>query len=315
MFESSLRFHYILLLFFCAYSTALFAENVLIYDPEKGIIFAEKKTTGKRPQKAASKPIAQKNTSSTDLHVGRKKDSSDLYFRSGLEYFQNSDFKNAFKNFSFADSIDPHPEYKLWKAKTFRQLGHFDEMLFHMQQIIENFPESDVADDALFELALHYQKIDDYHRAYLLYTRLAEQYPFGILFSTKEEFREIAREQKKIMRAELINLLSILGFSDDDLNINLNKFQKSNLLEVTGYANQKTVQLLKQKHNQFLLNEEMKAKEELIKNQHKFKLLIAGAISLFTILIQLFLRSRIRLKSQQLSEMNKILTELDLSRL
>lgn len=299
-------------IFLCLFSTVLYAEKVLIYDPEKGIIFVEKESGVKKNKTPSS---ASQKKPKTDIHLGRKKDPPDLYFKSGLEYFKNSDFKNALKNFTYADSVDPHPEYMLWKAKSLRQMGDFDKMLYLMQQLIENYPESDVADDALFELALHYQKIDDYHRAGLIYSQLTEQYPFGLLFSTGEELREIAREQKKLMRAELINLLSILGFSGDDLNTSVGNFQKGNYLEITGNADQKTVQLIKHKHKQFLINEEQQIEEKLYLQKLRFLLLIAGAVSIVTLLILIILRSRINSRKQHLSELQKILTDLDVGKL
>ena len=38
-------------------------------------------------------------------------------------------------------------------------------MLSIMEQIVENYSESDVADDALLETALYYQSNDDYEKA------------------------------------------------------------------------------------------------------------------------------------------------------
>ncbi len=286
---------------------------MLIYDPEKGIIFVEKDPGAQKPKTTSA--ASQKKPNKTDIHIGRKKDPPELYFKSGLEYFQNSDFKSALKNFSYADSADPHPEYMLWKAKALRQMGDFDKMLYLMQQLIENYPESDVADDALFELALHYQKTDDYHRASLLYSQLTEQYPFGLLFSTGEELREIARDQKKLMRAELINLLSILGFTGDDLNTSIGNFQKSNDLEITGDADQKTVLLIKQKHKQFLKSEELKIEEQKNMQKFRFLLFIAGGVSIFTFIILIILRFRINSRKQHLFELQKILSDLDLSKL
>jgi tetratricopeptide (TPR) repeat protein len=194
-------------------------------------------------------------------------------------------------------------------------MGDFNKMLFIMQQIIENFPDSDVADDALFELALHYQKLDDYERASMLYTRLAEQYPFGLLFSTGEELREIAREQKKLMRAELINLLSILGFSGDDFTANIRNFQKRNHLEITGNADQKTVQMIRARHAEFLNEEQKHLLEQKNRKKSSLMLLGAAAVSVITLVLLILLQLKIKAKKQHISELKKILTDLDLNRL
>ncbi len=301
----------------CTIHSFLYADKVIVYDPEKGIIFVDKNEAEKQKKNNHSSPATQKQrkSNSADLHIGRKKDPPELYFRSGLEYFQNGDYKNAMKNFSYADSVAPSPQSMLWKAKTYRQMGDFNEMLFLMQQIIENFPDSDVADDALFELALHYQKIDDYERASLLYTRLTEQYPFGLLFSTGEELREIAREQKKLMRAELINLLSILSFSEDQLTANIRSFQKSNNLEITGNADQKTVQTIRTQHTEFLHEEQKQLLEQKNREKSSHMLLGAGVVSLITLVSLILLQLKINAKKKHIAELRKFISDLDLSKL
>ncbi|HEX3019932.1 MAG TPA: tetratricopeptide repeat protein [Chitinispirillaceae bacterium] len=315
--RSALGHYYLTAILCCTAYSFLHAEKVLVYDPVKGIIFVDKKDGEMQKKNIHSSAISPKSAKSsrTDIHIGRKKDPPELYFKSGLEYFQNGDYKNALKNFCYTDSVDPNPQSMLWKAKTYRQMGDFDKMLFIMQQIIENYPESDVADDALFELALHYQKTDDYHRAVLLYARLTEQYPFGLLFSTGEELREIAREQRKLMRAELVNLLSILGYTGGDVTNSLRSFQKTNDLEVSGNADQKTVQLIRTRHTEFLHNEEKQLQEQ--KNLEKFKVIfmIASGLSLLSLLLIILMQSRIHTKKQHICELRKILSDLDLSKL
>lgn len=315
--RTALECQFLPFLLCCTIHSFLYAEKVIAYDPVKGIIFIDKNEDEKQKKISHSSSVSQKQrkSSSVDLHIGRKKDPPDLYFKSGLEYFQNGDYKNALKNFSYVDSVAPSPQYMLWKAKTYRQMGDFDKMLFIMQQIIENFPDSDVADDALFELALHYQKIDDYERASLLYTRLTEQYPFGLLFSTGEELLKIAREQKKLMRAELINLLSILGFSEDELIANIRSFQKSNNLEITENADQNTVQMIRTRHTEFLHEEQKQLLEQKNREKSTRLLLGAAAVSLFTLGLLILLRLKINVKKQHIAELRKIITDLDLSKL
>jgi tetratricopeptide (TPR) repeat protein len=313
----ALGYQFMPFLLCCTIQSFLYAEKVIVYDPVKGIIFVDKNEAEKQKKNTSNSSVTQKQrkTSTVDLHPGRKKDPPELYFRSGLEYFQNGDYKNALKNFSYADSVAPSPQSMLWKAKTYRQMGDFNKMLFIMQQIIENFPESDVADDALFELALHYQKTDDYERASLLYTRLTEQYPFGLLFSTGEELREVAREQKRLMRAELINLLSILGFSGDEFSANVRSFQKSNNLEITGNPDQKTVQMIRTRHSEFLQEEQRLLLEQKKREKSYPMLFVCGAVSLITLVLLILLQFKIKAKKQHISELRKIITDLDLGKL
>jgi hypothetical protein len=109
------------------------AEKVLMYDEERGIIFVDKET-GKpvdqplvvpKPKQLQTTPAAEQPApavthakqatgrgklskpmpaiAGSDIHTGRKKDPSEIYFESGIEYFKNKDFSNAIKNFEYAD--------------------------------------------------------------------------------------------------------------------------------------------------------------------------------------------------------------------
>ena len=133
-------------LFVCVNTKPLFAEKVLVYDEERGIIFIDsdslKNNSGghgspqsvsqKMPNSKVSrvKPKLRKPTSKNDIHVGRKKDPPELYFKSGLEYFKNHDYLNALKNFQFASRARfETPEYQLWIGKAYRGLEDYTEML------------------------------------------------------------------------------------------------------------------------------------------------------------------------------------------
>ncbi|NLD99621.1 MAG: tetratricopeptide repeat protein [Fibrobacter sp.] len=309
-------YYFTVVIFFLCITAS--AEKVLIYDPVKGIVLVEKNSSEFKNNPAIKKikrtpPAAPYDKN--NIHIGRQKDPPELYFKSGLEYYKNNDFKNALKNFMYSDSVDPKAEYMLWVGRAYRQQKNYNQMLFTFQQLIENYPTSDVADDALFEIALHYQNINDYELSSQLYTRLIEQYPFGLSYGTGEELREIAREQKKLMRAEMTTLLSILGFSSDDLSVSYKNFQRVYNLEQTGIADIKTVNTIKLTHKKFLENEELNALKE--KNSRKFFLwsMITGSCILVNILFLLCLKSKINSRKKHLSELSKILKDLQLSKL
>jgi tetratricopeptide (TPR) repeat protein len=308
------------------------AEKELIYDEEKGIIFVDKDNPGEAGGKTVQKPVMKdaappmitipaetptqqpkRRTDKNDIHTGRKKDPPELYFSSGLEYFKNKDFKNAMKNFRYADSVSPSPHYSLWIYKTYRQLGATDKMLEGMHRLLEKFPESDVADDALFEIAFNYQTQDDYDMAGKLYTQLAEQYPFGLSYSNGEEFREIAREQRKYMRAELINLLTILGqYTDEDLQVSLRRFQELKGLEVTGTATQKTVRAIKAQHREYLDKEAMIAARAGEARRHLLWVILAGTAAVIMLLLLVITRWVAISKLRQVETLQQAIAELDM---
>lgn len=308
-----------------------YAEKELMYDPEKGIIFVEKGSAAAtpapgrsanhtpspaiKPASALRKTPARAGKSANDIHVGRHKDPPELYFTSGLEYFKNSDFANALKNFSYADSVAPKPEYTLWIGKALRQLNQADAMLKTMFGIIQNQPESDVADDALFEIARYYQTQDDYEKASQLFTRLIEQYPFGLAYPSGEELRELARNERRRMRAEMINILTTVGFIGEDLPTSYLSFQKAFQLPLSGVGDQLTIKAIKEQHRLSLEKEQKKLDDET--KTGRYRLWIYGAIGAgcLNILLLLVLTVRVRSRKKHLIELNNLISDLDVKKL
>ena len=305
----------------------LFAEKELMYDPEKGIIFVEKGSSGaargsRTPaENNVEKPARQPKKrqagakSSSDIHIGRKKDPPELYFRSGLEYYKNSDFNNALKNFIFADSVKHRPEYRLWIGKTQRSLGRIDDMLKTMFTIIKSEPDCDVADDALFELGIYYKSVDDYDKATQLFSQLIEQYPFGLAYSSGEELREIAREQRRLMRAEMINILTTLGYIGEDLPAGYRKFQKAGKMPVTETGDRQTIKAIKEAHRLYLEQEEQKTETQRRLSRYSSWLYGAIAAGAVNILLLLLLLSKIRARRRNIGELQKIISDLDVKKL
>lgn len=308
-------------------SSVVFAQKGLVYDPEKGIVFDGQSRTENQsklnnsidevPSKIADPKnnIVSRSSNSADLHVGRKKDPPEVYFQSGLEYFKNKDFENAYKNFNYADSTTNLPIYKLWKVKALRRMGRVVEMLNLLGIIIRDFSSSDVADDALLEMAIYFQSENEYEKALQAYTQVIEQYPFGVSASNGEELPALAREQRKLIRAEMLNLLSILGIKKSDLPSGYKQFQKENNLPITGAGTKETVSLIKKMHLEVVQDEQrmLEKEEQLLKYQK----LIYVAIALVgvTLTILFILRVKISNRKRQIFELNKALIELDLRKL
>ncbi|NLG17965.1 MAG: tetratricopeptide repeat protein [Fibrobacter sp.] len=300
-------------------SSSLYGQRQLIYDPERGIIFDDEPrgTSAVSQDQSSSDQIAETRPkrNSNDLHFNRKKDPPELYFRSGLEYFKNRDYKSALKNFSYADSVTGKPQYLLWKGKTFRQLGDTVKMLSIMEEIYKKHRTSEVADDALFELALYYQSNDDYAKATEVYTSLIEQFPMSTSFSTGEELREVAREQRRLMRAEIMNLLGGLGFMEDELTASISKFQKANHLKVTGTGNKETISAIRKNHKDISDKETIKAQDEAMTFKFSKWNITALAMAVFNILMLFLISRKIKKGRQHLENLNGILKDLDINKL
>lgn len=280
------------------------AEKILVYDEEKGIIFVEKDSV-KQPhsQPRAANPSPEPlpaqipstpSSSDDDIHRGRHKDPPQVDFKSGLEYFRNRDYTNALKNFLHAQSKEALPEYALWIGKTHRQLGDYGSMLNTMNRILKQHPTSDVADDALFEIAFYYQTTDEYHKALTLYTQLAEQYPFGVSYSNGEEFRELAREQRQAMRAEIVAALNLLGFDGEEMEPLVSAYQHGRQLSVSGTPDRATVRAIKEDRK--VVEDERSAQlnlERFGKRHHTISLVV-GAVLCVVIIMQIVLFRTLR---------------------
>ena len=305
----------------------LHAEKILIYDEERGIIQVEKDSVLSGKQKSKKKmdsgdskdkkvvlPTAKRRLAQAkgpgDIHVDRKKDPPDLYLRSGLEYYKNHDFENALKNFKYASEKEIKPEYLLWIGKTYRQLDKKVQMFTVMERILNDYPESDVADDALFEIAFYYQKSDNYQKAAEKYKQLIEQFPFGLSFSSREELIEVARKQLRMMRGEMISTLKILGFEGETLSDAYKKFQKVRGLEITGEGDVLTVRIIKDAYKNKTLEEE-KLASSLSQLKQSIKWAgIFGAVMLLNLIIMIIARVKIVRNRKQLILFKEILSGL-----
>jgi tetratricopeptide (TPR) repeat protein len=305
----------------------LFAEQGINYDPEKGIIFSDdnsakpvsvpekniekKKASVPRQQSSFEKPVAKNN----DIHFNRKKDPPETYFKSGLEYFKNEDFLNALKNFNYADSLSSIPLYKLWKAKTLRRLNKISAMFSLLNEIATKYENSDIADDALLELAVYYKSCNDYEKSLETLTKLIEQYPFGISSATGEELPEIARDQRRLIRQEMINCLAIIGYQDEDLASAYREFQQNNGLKITGTGTVETVSLIKKQHEQLL--QEQDEESEKTRELEKYQWIIIVCISALSLslILLIILRLNINSRKKHLLELKDILIELNTGKL
>jgi tetratricopeptide (TPR) repeat protein len=307
----------------------LFAEKGIIYDPEKGIIFTDEKKQQSSPSPKKNATIKNTTSSTTikptintnvpskkeDIHINRKKDPPEIYFKSGLEYFKNEDYSNALKNFTYADSLSSLPLYKLWKAKTLRHMSRYQPMLILLEEITTTFENSDLADDALLELAIYYKSINDYEKSLQTLTRLVEQYPFGISSTNGEELPEIARNQRRLIRQEMINSLAILGYKIDDLSSSCRQFQNENGLTVTGNGTPETITLIKKMHNQVILEQELKSNKSKQFAKYKWLVIFSFSILIITASLLFVLRIKIQSRKKQLRELKNTLIELDTGKL
>jgi tetratricopeptide (TPR) repeat protein len=306
-----------------------FGDKVLIYDEEKGIIFSDGKqepaarpSDFKKPDEEQKKtypavverrrpqPVSDGKTVDASIQRGRQKDPPEVYFQSGLQYFKSNNFDDALKNFTYADSLDPQAKYVLWMGKTLRQMHKYDRLLFLMNRIVTTYPESDVADDALFEIAFCYQATGDYDKAIKAYTKLAEQYPFGTSFSNGESFRDLAHKQCQVMRADMISSLNLLGFEGDDLEALYRAFQKKRGLAESGLGDAQTVPAIKAAYNDYLSKESAKSQRQALIDKYRSAAIALAAVLFINLILMIVFNRKISAKSRQIASLTQVLSDL-----
>ncbi len=232
------------------------AEKVMFYSEKQGIMWVEKSQLAEIQRQdslpsakvkevpamapgSASAPVQAKEP----LPPAQSKD-PDVFYKTGQRYFFDGDYAEALRYFDNAYQLDRKPEYYLFIAKCHRKLGEPRRMLFVLDAIMQLYPQSEVADDALFEMALYYEMSHNYQGAVDKFKQLAEQYPYGTSITTKQEFRDVAREQMEIMKNELNNLLTMAGLADGPITTRIKDWQEMNGVPATGLWDQKTVMSL-----------------------------------------------------------------------
>ncbi|TAG56445.1 MAG: hypothetical protein EAZ29_02970, partial [Runella slithyformis] len=92
-----------------------------------------------------------------------------------------------YKNHTLSDEI-------LWlKAKTYAKMGNNQKAVDNLQQIVDNYGQDILADDALFMLADLYQnQLKDKDKAMTLYQQMLEKYPGSIyVVESRKRFRTL----------------------------------------------------------------------------------------------------------------------------
>ncbi|OGJ84202.1 MAG: hypothetical protein A2268_10615 [Candidatus Raymondbacteria bacterium RifOxyA12_full_50_37] len=256
MFRSPYNFSRIALLglgIVCALATTQAgAKKVLKFDQQQGVIWVEE---GKAPppQKdfAPKAPVQEKVVVETTItvreHVKTKKVTSESYFETGKKFYNNEDYAEALTYFQKAWIGEKNPLYLFWQGMCTRKLNDFKEMRALYEIIIRDFPKSEVADDALFYIAVVYQTDHSYDKAIELYRDIVEFYPNGQSEVGGFDLREEARKQLRFIKLDIISRLKILNYNDKNALTLIKDFQADNDLPVTGKPDRETIEQLTQK--------------------------------------------------------------------
>jgi len=226
------------------------AKKVLQFDEKQGIIWVE---DGKKsaPDKAFEAPdlkkkkvIIEEKTVKVREHVKTKAMTAEDYRDAGNKFYFNNDYTEALKYFSKAWELKSDAVDYFWMGACYRKMEKTPEMTKIFNDLMEKYPKSEVADDALFYLAVNAQKENDYQVAYDRYKEVVEFYPDGMSMIGKFNFREEAKKQLRAMKIDILSRLKLLGYSDNNAPELLKEFQTDHDLDPSGKPEKKTVELL-----------------------------------------------------------------------
>lgn len=103
---------------------------------------------------------------------------NDAYLRLADSYFVSSDYQNAIASYGKAVNLKHiEPDYAAFqKAMSYGYIGQGDTKIKELQAFTETYPKSSLRDDALYELANSYVKINKLETALKLYDRLIAEH-------------------------------------------------------------------------------------------------------------------------------------------
>lgn len=286
----------------------------MYYSEHNGIMWVEesKLEEVKRTDKAGLLK-KKKESGAEKARSKRKQKNYQTYFITGKRYFYEGDYVEALRFFENAYKLKKNPEYYLFIAKCHRKMENPKRMLTVLDGIQKLYPESDVADDALFEMALYYLTAFDYEKAAALFKKLTEQYPYGTSITNKQEFRAIAREQILIMEQEVKSLLRDIGLKKGSAEKRLTYMQKRLKLEQTGRPDLKTMTALRNLREKMERIKKQREKRKIIRAENLSRIYFSLGILGFCALWSLLTYRSLKNKNRRLVSMEKSLESLQQS--
>lgn len=135
----------------------------------------------------------------------------DAYNRLADCYFIKRDFRNAIKNYEQAYLLNVYdPDYALYqKALCLGLQQEQEQKISSLRSLLQTFPESDLADDACYELGRTYERINQPKVAVGYYNDVLKEYPqsnyhakallqLGLISYNQSDFNQSLEYYKKI---------------------------------------------------------------------------------------------------------------------
>ena len=118
---------------------------------------------------------AQMGTIDRDQSAAR---SADAYFSAVMIQYPDSPYAELARE-ELTSCRDSQAEHELYVARFYARKGNFPAVENRALEIVGRYPESSVADEALYSLGRLYQESDDQRRATLAYAALLQDHPYS----------------------------------------------------------------------------------------------------------------------------------------
>lgn len=103
---------------------------------------------------------------------------ADIYFSAVISQYPDSPYAELSRE-ELSACRDSMAEHELYVARYYLRKGNFPAVENRALEIVGRYPQSTVADEALYALGRYYEEADDSRRASLAYTALLQDHPWS----------------------------------------------------------------------------------------------------------------------------------------
>ncbi len=182
-------------------------------------------------------------------------ENSPVYYKQGVEFYNNGDYQNAYYNFGKIKFISPLYTTAIYKqAKSAQRAGDFNSAILKYKLFLEKNPNSIFAQNAQYNLASCYYYLKDYENAKTYFLKVknnknneitSADYFLGIIEKNTDKEKS-AKYLKDYLLASTGNRNYELAAADELSSIGRElTFDEKKLVGITYYKNKKYQEALK----------------------------------------------------------------------
>ncbi len=242
-------------------SVFVFSEPVkkrMIFSEEGGIQWVDEKGNLIDPvKKKSTEIIIERKIVRTPVKptLGNTLFQVEENYLSGQRLYVKQNYPKAMEYFERAYRLSLDPIYLYQVALCYLRLNELEKMKQSFKQILKQHPKSEIADDALWQLAQFEKGKRFYSRAIEYYRSLVNDYPRSRSLQGETNLSKEAQLEIVALEQEMRSYLQKMGFSGE-LTESIKQFQKQNGLKPFGLMDSATVSLAAELYKWKILEDE-----------------------------------------------------------